>query len=143
MSYKQFKTDFAGRELKVEIGKLAQQANGSALVTYGQTSILATCVIDKDIRNIDYLPLSVEYEEKLYAAGKIKSGRFMKREGRASDEAVLTGRMIDRIIRPCFNDKIRNDIQIVLSILSFDKENDADIPALIGASLVVSLSGMT
>jgi len=86
--------------------------------------------------------LSVEYEEKLYAAGKIKSGRFMKREGRATDEATLTGRMIDRTIRPCFNQRIRNDIQIVLTILSFDKENDADIPALIAASLSIGLSGI-
>ena len=142
MNYKQFKTDFAGRELKVEVGKFAQQANGSALITYGETSILATCVVDKDLRKVDYLPLSVEYEEKLYAAGKIKSGRFMKREGRATDEATLTGRMIDRTIRPCFNQRIRNDIQIVLTILSFDKENDADIPALIAASLSIGLSGI-
>lgn len=142
MNYKQFKTDFAGRELKIEIGKFAQQADGSVFVTYGQTSVLATCVIDKDVKEVDYLPLSVEYEEKLYAAGKIKSGRFMKREGRTSDEATLVGRMIDRIIRPCFNKKIRNDIQIILSILSFDKENDPDIPALIGASLSIGLSGI-
>jgi len=143
MNYKQFKTDFAGRELKVEVGKFAQQANGSVFITYGETSILATCVVDKDLRKVDYLPLSVEYEEKLYAAGKIKSGRFMKREGRSTDEATLTGRMIDRTIRPCFNQKIRNDIQIVLTILSFDKENDPDIPALIGASLSIGLSGIS
>ena len=143
MNYKKFKTDFAGRELKVEVGKLAQQANGSVLVTYGETSILATCVIDKDLRKVDYLPLSVEYEEKLYAAGKIKSGRFLKREGRTTEEATLTGRMIDRTIRPCFNQRIRNDIQIVLTVLSFDKENDPDIPALIGASLSVGLSGIS
>ena len=143
MNYKQFKTDFAGRELKVEVGRFAQQANGSVFITYGETSILATCVIDKDIREVDYLPLSVEYEEKLYAAGKIKSGRFMKREGRTTDEATLTGRMIDRTIRPCFNQRIRNDIQIVLTVLSFDKENDPDIPALIGASLSIGLSGIS
>jgi len=143
MNYKQFKTDFAGRELKVEVGKFAQQANGSVFVTYGETSILATCVVDKDIRKVDYLPLSVEYEEKLYAAGKIKSGRFLKREGRTTDEATLTGRMIDRTIRPCFNQKIRNDIQIVLTVLSFDKENDPDMPALIGASLSIGLSGIS
>jgi len=142
MNYKQFKTDFAGRELKVEVGKFAQQASGSVYITYGETSILATCVVDKDIRKVDYLPLSVEYEEKLYAAGKIKSGRFMKREGRATDDATLTGRMIDRTIRPCFNQKIRNDIQVVLTVLSFDKENDADIPALIGASLAIGISGI-
>lgn len=143
MEYKQFKTDFAGRELKVELGKFAQQANGSVFVTYGETSVLATCVIDKDIRDVDYLPLSVEYEEKLYAAGKIKSGRFLKREGRTTEEATLTGRMIDRTLRPCFNQRIRNDIQIVLTIFSFDKENDPDIPAMIGASLAVSLTGIS
>ena len=143
MSYKKFKTDFAGRELKVEVGKFAQQASGSVYVTYGETSILATCVVDKDIRNVDYLPLSVEYEEKLYSAGKIKSGRFMKREGRSTEDATLTGRMIDRALRPCFSQKIRNDIQIVLTILSFDKENDPDIPALIAASLSIGLSGIS
>ncbi len=140
MSPKQFKIDWAGRELKVEIGQLAEQANGSVLLTYGETVVLATCVMDSQVREVDYLPLTVDYEEKLYAAGKIKSGRFMKREGRASDEAVLTGRMIDRVIRPGFNQKIRNDIQIVLTVLSFDKENDPDIPALIAVSLALSIS---
>jgi polyribonucleotide nucleotidyltransferase len=140
MNPKQFKTDWAGRELKVEIGRLAGQANGAILATYGQTVVLATCVMDNRLREVDYLPLTVDYEEKLYAAGKIKSGRFMKREGRASDEAVLTGRMIDRVIRPGFNQKIRNDIQVVLTVLSFDKENDPDIPALIAASLSLATS---
>jgi len=140
MKPKQFKTDWAGRELRVEIGRLAGQANGSILLSYGQTTVLATAVMDKDPRDVDYMPLSVNYEEKLYAAGKIKSGRFIKREGRPSDEAVLTGRMIDRVIRPCFNQKIRNDIQIALTVLSFDRENDPDIPALIAASLALGVS---
>jgi len=140
MKPKQFKTDWAGRELKVEIGQLAGQANGSALLTYGQTTVLATVVIDKDPSNADYLPLSVEYEERLYAAGKIKSGRFVKREGRPSDESILIGRMIDRVIRPGFNQKIRNSIQVVLTVLSFDKENDSDIPALIATSLALGIS---
>jgi len=140
MSYKKFKTDLAGRELKVEVGQLAQQANGSVLVSYGQTVILATAVLDKDIRDVDYMPLTVDYEEKFYAAGKIKSGRFMKREGRPSDEAILTGRMIDRVVRPLFDKRIRNDLQVVLTVLSFDKENDPDIPALIAASLALGIS---
>jgi len=140
MKPKQFKTDWAGRELKVEIGQLAGQANGSVLLSYGQTTILATAVIDKDPSSADYLPLSVEYEERLYAAGKIKSGRFIKREGRQSDESILTGRMIDRVIRPGFNQKIRNSIQVILAVLSFDKENDSDIPALIAASLSLGVS---
>ncbi|MAF20381.1 MAG: polyribonucleotide nucleotidyltransferase [Parcubacteria group bacterium] len=140
MSSKQFKTDWAGRELKVEVGQLAQQANGSVLLTYGQTVVLATCVMSQEARDLNYLPLSVEYEEKLYAAGKIKGSRFIKREGRPTDEAVLTGRMIDRIIRPRFNQKIRNSIQVILTVLSFDKENDPDIPALIAASLALGIS---
>lgn len=140
MSPKQFKTDWAGRELKVEIGQLAQQANGAVLLTYGQTSVLATAVMDQRPKEVDYLPLTVDYEEKLYAVGKIKSSRFLKREGRASDEAVLTARMIDRVIRPCFDHKIRNDIQLVVTVLSFDKENDPDMPALMAASLALSTS---
>lgn len=140
MKPKQFKIDWGGRELKVEIGQLAGQANGSVLLTYGKTTVLATVVMDKDPSNADYMPLSINYEEKFYAAGKIKSGRFIKREGRPSDESILTGRMIDRTLRPGFNNKIRNDIQIVLSVLSFDKENNPDIPALIAASLVLGIS---
>ncbi|OIO50566.1 MAG: polyribonucleotide nucleotidyltransferase [Candidatus Portnoybacteria bacterium CG_4_8_14_3_um_filter_44_15] len=140
MKTKQFKTDLAGRELKVEIGQLARQANGSVLLTYGQTTVLATAVISKQAIPVDYLPLTVEYEEKFYAAGKIKGSRFIKREGRAPDEAISTGRMIDRVLRPCFDKKIRNDIQIVLTVLSFDGENDPDIPALIAASLALGVS---
>jgi len=140
MSPKQFKTVWAGQELVVEIGRLAGQANGAALVTYGQSVVLATCVMSDRPREVDYLPLIVDYEEKLYAAGKIKSSRFIKREGRASDEAVLTGRLVDRVIRPCFNQKIRNEIQVVLTVLSFDKENDPDIPALIATSLALGIS---
>jgi len=140
METKQFKTDLAGRELKVEIGRMAQQANGSVSLTYGQTTVLATCTMSKRPSEADYLPLTVDYEEKLYAAGKIKSGRFMKREGRASDEAILTGRMVDRVLRPRFDKRIRNNIHIVLTILSFDRENDPDIPALIAASLALGIS---
>ncbi len=140
MKPKQFKTDWAGRELKVEIGQLAGQANGSVLLRYGETTVLATVVIDKDPSNADYMPLSVNYEERFYAAGKIKGSRFIKREGRPSDDSVLTGRMIDRVIRPGFNQKIRNDIQLVVTVLSFDKENDPDIPSLIAASLVLGVS---
>ncbi len=142
MSSKQFKIDWAGRELKVEIGHLAQQANGAVLLSYGQTTVLATAVMDEKPRQVDYLPLTVDYEEKLYAAGKIKSGRFLKREGRASDEAVLTGRMVDRVIRPNFNQKIRNDLQVILTVLSFDKENDPDVPALLAASLALGVSNI-
>ncbi len=140
MEKKEIKTDLAGRELKVEIGQLAPQAGGSVLLTYGQTAVLATAVMTKEPSDLDYLPLSVEYEEKLYAAGKIKSSRFIKREGRATDEAILTGRMIDRALRPCFDKRIRNQIQIILTVLSFDEENDPDIPSLLAASLALGIS---
>lgn len=142
MSFKQFKTDWAGRELKVEIGRLAEQANGSVLITYGQTVVLATCVMSKEPRDIHYMPLTVDYEEKLYAAGKIKGSRFIKREGRPTDDAILTGRMIDRILRPRFNQKIRNDVQVIATVLSFDKENDPDMPALIAVSLALGISNI-
>ncbi len=132
--------DLAGRELKVESGRLAGQANGSVVLTYGETTVLATATMSQNLSRMDYFPLNVEYEEKFYAAGKIKSGRFIKREGRTSDDAVLTGRMIDRVLRPLFNKKIRNEIQVVLTVLSFDRENDPDIPALIAASLALGIS---
>jgi len=142
MKPKQFKMDLAGRELKIEIGQFAQQASGSVLLTYGQTTVLATATMSREPSRMNYLPLLVEYEEKFYAAGKIKTGRFMKREGRATDEAILTGRMIDRMLRPCFDKRIRNEIQVVLTVLSFDKENDPDIPSLIAASLALGISNI-
>jgi len=125
----------------VSTGVLAQQANGSALVTYGDTAVLATAVMESHAKaNCDYLPLTVEFEEKLYAAGKIKGSRFIKREGRPQDEAILSGRLIDRTIRPRFNQAIRNDIQVVVTVLSFDKENDPDVLGILAASLALSLS---
>jgi len=135
-----FKTEIEGRELSVELGKLAEQANGSALVKYGQTAVLVTVVMRDEASEKKYFPLIVDYEEKFYAAGKIKGSRWIKREGRPTDEAILTGRLVDRAIRPLFNHKIRNDIQIVLTVLSFDGENDPALPALIGASAATSIS---
>jgi len=141
MESKKFKTEIAGKELLVEIGKLAEQANGSVTVKYGDTVILATCVMsDQPREGVNYLPLMVDYEEKLYAAGKIKGSRFIKREGRPTDEAILSGRIIDRVLRPLFNPKIRNDIQIVITVLSFDGEDDPVFPGLIGASIALSVS---
>lgn len=143
MDKKIFSTQFAGREFKAEFGQLAQQASGSVLLSYGETAVLATVVMSqKPKENCDYLPLTVEYEEKLYAAGKIKGSRFIKREGRAQDEAVVAGRMIDRTIRPRFNQKIRNDIQLVVTVLSFDKENDPDVLGIIAASLALATSNI-
>ncbi len=143
MQSKKFKIEIGGKELLVEIGKLAEQANGAVTVRYGDTVVLVTSVIgDKPRGGVNYLPLMVDYEEKLYAAGKIKGSRFIKREGRPTDEAITTCRLIDRAIRPLFNPKIRNDIQVVITVLSFDRENDPVIPGLIGASIALSISNI-
>lgn len=141
MSIKQFSTEVAGKELKVELGRIAKQAHGSCTVSYGETVVLATAVTaDKPRDGIDYFPLMVDYEERLYAAGKIKGSRFIKREGRATDEAVLTGRLIDRSIRPLFNEAERNDVQVVLTVLSYDGINDPEFPSLIAASVALGIS---
>src|SRR3989339_1591929 len=141
MEKKTFSRQFGGRTLSVEVGELAPQANGSVLVHFGESTILATAVIShKTKERCDYLPLTVEYEEKLYAAGKIKGSRFMKREGKAQDSAVLSGRLIDRVIRPRFNQNVRNEIQVVITVLSFDRENDPDVLGILGASLALSIS---
>lgn len=141
MSAKKFTTMFAGKELIIETGKFANAANGSCTVQYGDTVILATAVISDDVRpGLDYFPLMVDYEEKLYAAGRIKGSRFIKREGRPTDEAVLVARFIDRAIRPLFDDRITNDVQVIVTALAYDGENDPDILGLIGASCALHLS---
>ncbi len=140
MKEQSFELDWAGRKLTVETGKLAKQANGAVTVRYGDTTVLATVVLSGYGRGMDFFPLMVEYEEKLYAAGKIKGSRFVKREGRASDDAQLTARLIDRPLRPMFDQRIRKDIQVVLTVMSYDGENDADIPAMIGAATAVLIS---
>jgi len=140
MEKKIFKTEIEGKELSVELGRIAQQTNGSAVVTYGQTSVLATAVLGKNTSDKDYFPLTVDYEERFYAAGKIKGRRFIKREGRPTDEAILTGRLVDRSIRPLFDQRLRNELQVVLTVLSFDGENDPALPALLGASVALSIS---
>lgn len=139
----EFSTEWAGRLLKMEIGKLAQQAISSVSIRYGDTLVLATVSRAKEPREgIDFFPLTVEYEEKLYAAGKIKGSRFIKREGRPTDEAIITGRMIDRSIRPLFDDSERCDVQVVIEVFSVDQQNDPDIVALIAASTALSISGI-
>ncbi len=135
--------EWLGKTLTIKTGKLAKQADASVLVQYGDTVIMATAVQSKDEREgIDYFPLMVEFEEKLYAAGIIKGSRWIKREGRPSDESVLTGRMIDRSIRPLFNDEERRDVQVIVTVLSVDGENDYDIISLLAASAVLSISGV-
>ena len=141
MSAKKFTTMFAAKELIIETGKFANAANGSCTVQYGDTVILATAVISDEVRpGLDYFPLMVDYEEKLYAAGRIKGSRFIKREGRPTDEAVLVARFIDRAIRPLFDDRITNDVQVIVTALAYDGENDPDILGLIGASCALHLS---
>ncbi|NCF75241.1 MAG: polyribonucleotide nucleotidyltransferase [Xanthomonadaceae bacterium] len=136
-----FSMEWAGRKLSIERGRLANQATYSLKVQYGDTVVLGTVVRSKNQReDINYFPLMVDYEEKLYAAGKIKGSRFIKREGRPTDEAILNGRMVDRAIRPLFNDKDRNDIQVILSILSIDQENLPGVISLIAASFALYLS---
>ncbi len=137
---KSWSIDWGGRTLSVEVGKLALQATASCTVRYGDTVILATVVMSDTVRDIDYFPLMVSFEEKLYAAGKIKGSRFIKREGRPSDESILSGRVIDRALRPLFDDRIRNDIQVVITALSVDQENDAAIVGLFAASIVLGIS---
>jgi polyribonucleotide nucleotidyltransferase len=137
----EFSAEIGGKELIITTGKYAGQANGAVTVQYGDTVVLATVCLSSSIREgIDYFPLMVDYDEKLYAAGKIKGSRFMKREGRASDEAILSGRIIDRSIRPLFPSEIKNDVQVVTTVLSFDNENDADVIGLISASAALSIS---
>jgi len=135
-----FETEIGGKKLEVTLGELAQQASGSCQVKYGNTTVLVTAVMAKKPKDGDYFPLMVDYEEKFYAAGRIKGSRFIKREGRPSEDAILTARLIDRSMRPRFDQRIRNDVQIVATVLSFDKENDPDIPALFGASLALMIS---
>lgn len=141
MDIKTFKREIAGRTMTIEAGKLAGQANGSVTIQYGDTVLLATATMSGNVREgINYFPLMCDYEERLYAAGKIKGSRFIKREGKPSDEAILSGRIVDRTIRPLFNGRTRNDIQVVLTILSVDQENDPDFCAVIGASAALAIS---
>ncbi len=133
--------DLGGRKLVIETGKVAKQTNGAVIARYGETEVLATVVMSKGERpGTDFFPLMVEYDEKLYASGKIKGSRFVKREGRPSDEAQLTARLIDRPLRPLFDQRIRKDIQVVITTLSYDGVNDPDIPAMIASATAVLIS---
>lgn len=136
----QFEMEMGGRKLIVENGKMAKQANGAVLVRYGDTVVLVTATASAEPREgIDFFPLTVDYEEKMYAAGKIPGG-FIKREGRPSSDAVLCARLIDRPIRPLFPKGYRNDVQIVATVLSVEQDNVPEIPAMIGASAALSVS---
>ncbi len=137
---KTFSTEFAGRSLIVETGHIAQQAHGSCTVRYGDTVVLAAVCRGEAREGVDFFPLTVDYEEKLYAAGKIKGSRFIKREGRPSDEAVLVARMIDRSVRPLFKETERRDVQLTVTTLSYDNENDSDVAALLAGSIALAIS---
>lgn len=141
MAAKSFERAINGGKLIIESGKVALQANGSVTVQYGGTVVLATATMNDGMREgVDFFPLMVDYEERLYAAGKIKGSRFIKREGKPTDEAILSGRIVDRTIRPLFNGRMRNDVQVVLTILSVDQENDPDVISVIGASAALAIS---
>lgn len=135
-----FSTKYGDKDLTVELGHLAGQADGSVFIRYGDTSALVTAVMNEGAKDVNYMPLTVEYQERYYAAGKIKGSRWVKRETRPSDEAILTSRMIDRALRPRFDQRIRNEIQVVVTVLSFDDENDPDMVGLIGASTALMIS---
>jgi len=132
--------EIGGRTLSIETGRLANQANGAVTVTYGETVVLVTATMSNSVREgIDFFPLTVDYEERMYAVGKIPGG-YIKREGRPSQEATLSARLTDRPLRPLFNKYIRNEVQIVATILSADQENQPDILSIIGASAALSIS---
>ena len=138
--YRTFSMDLAGRKLTIETGKIAQFANGSALVRYGDTVVLSTATASETPREgIDFFPLSVDYEERLYSVGKIPGG-FIKREGKPSEKAILTSRVIDRPIRPLFPKDLRNDVAVVNTVLSVDQDNSPEIAAMIGTSVALSIS---
>ncbi len=139
MSKQVFSLDFYGKNITVETGELAKQANGSALVRYNDTVILSTVCAGKEPKNVDFFPLTVTYEEKLYSVGKIPGG-FLKREGRPSEHGTLTARMIDRPIRPLFADGFRNEVQSVNTVLSVDQQASPEMAAMLGASLALCLS---
>ncbi len=134
--------DWGGRKLVLESGKIARQADGAVLATYGETSVLCTVVGAKQPKpGIDFFPLSVHYQEKSFAAGKIPGG-FFKREGRPSEKEILASRLIDRPIRPLFHESFRNETQVICTVISHDLENDPDIVAMVGASAALTISGI-
>jgi len=140
MVKKTFSTTVGGKEMTAEFSDLAEQANGSVLLRYGKTVVLATaCMSTKERHDIDYFPLMVDYEEKYYAAGQILGSRFMRREGRPSEAAILSGRVVDRTIRPLFDHSMRNEVQMVITILSIDQD-DPDVMGVIAASLALGVS---
>jgi polyribonucleotide nucleotidyltransferase len=140
MKQREFSTEIGGRPLTAVFSNLAEQADGSVIVKYGNSAVLATAVMSDEVREeLDYFPLTVDYEERFYAAGQILGSRFLRREGRPSDEAILSGRVVDRTIRPLFDHSIRNEVQIIITILSIE-EDDPDVLAVNAASIALLTS---
>jgi polyribonucleotide nucleotidyltransferase len=137
---KKFTTEVAGKTLEIETSILADQANAAVIAKYGETVVLATAVMGKKDVDLDYMPLRIEYEERFYAAGKIIGSRFVRREGKASEEAVLAGRLVDRTIRPLFDGRMRRDIQLVVTVLQIDEQNDPEFVGLVAASTALFVS---
>src|SRR3954469_1091220 len=134
--------EWAGRTLTLETGRIARQADAAVLATYGETTVLATVVFAKSPKpGLDFFPLTVNYQEKTYAAGKIPGGYF-KREGRPTERETLISRLIDRPIRPLFVEGFRNETQVIATVLSYDLENDSDVVAMVAASAALTLSGI-
>ena len=136
-----FEYEFLGKKLVVETGELAKQANGAVLVRYEDTVVLSTAVMSKNVSTADFFPLTILYQEKLYSVGKIPGG-FIKRESRPTDEATLAARIIDRPIRPMFDERLRNEIQVVNTVMSVDQDNSPVMSALFGSSLCLGLSNI-
>src|SRR5690625_1605438 len=134
-----FETEINGKPLRVEIGELAKQANGSCMVYYGETAVLVAATASNKPKDLPFFPLQVNYEERLYSVGKIPGG-FIKREGRPSDNAVLTSRLIDRPIRPLFPDDFRNEVQVITTVMSVEQDCSPEMAAMLGASISLSIS---
>ncbi|HEY4487330.1 MAG TPA: polyribonucleotide nucleotidyltransferase, partial [Candidatus Paceibacterota bacterium] len=141
MNKKEYSFEIGGKTMTAEFNDWADQANGSVLLRYGNSAVLATVVMGSKETNLDYFPLSVEYEEKFYAAGAILGSRFMRREGRPSDEAVLSGRIVDRTIRPLFPKGLKRDVQVIISVLALE-DYDPDVLAVNAASLAIATSNI-
>ena len=132
--------EIGGKTLTLETGQLARQATSAVLARLGDTMVLLTVVMGKERTDIDYFPLTVEYVERLYAGGRIKGSRWVKREGRPTDDAVLTARLIDRSVRPLFPKEFKKEVQIIATVLSVDGENSPDIMSVVAASAAIAIS---
>ena len=135
----QFQMDLAGRTLTIETGELAKQAGGAVMVGYGDTRVLVTATGSKEAKDIDFFPLTVDYEEKMYAVGRLPGG-FIKREARPPETAILNSRLIDRPIRPLFDKGVRNEVHVVATVMSVDQDCDPAVCGMIGASAALSIS---